>query len=76
MIPMSLTRSARSVNDRWSYAAPIRTIEEVAAILGMTKGEVRAVERRVFRKIKEMLPPCGNRLEAARAVEVSYRIAS
>ena len=59
---------------RWCGIKPIRTPMEVAKILGITRDEVMCIERKIFRKIIQALPPSRNRIEAARALEVAHAL--
>lgn len=68
----SLTRNERRTDAYWIGIKPVRSLAEVAELLGMTELEVQCTERIAFRKLRDMLPPARNRLEAARAIEVSY----
>lgn len=69
---LTLTRDERYTDSHWTGIKPLRSLSEVAEILGMTELEVQCAERIAFRKLRDMLPPARNRLEAARAIEVSY----
>lgn len=68
----TLTRDERNTDTRWSGIKPIRTPTEVAAILNMTVQEVERIEHQAFHKLRQLLPPANNRLEAARAIEISH----
>lgn len=57
---------------QWLGMRPIRSLTEVAAIMNLTENEVKNSEQTAFNKIRMSLPPASNRLEAARAIEVSY----
>lgn len=71
----ALTKSERWTDPVWSGIKPVRSLTEVARLMNMTEQEVQCAERIAFRKIRQMLPRAKNRMEAARAIEVSYLFA-
>lgn len=56
----------------WCGIKPVRSLAEVAELLNMTESEVKSSEQTAFAKIRMSLPPASDRLEAARAIEVSH----
>jgi hypothetical protein len=56
----------------WCGMRPIRSLAEVAALMSLTESEVKSCEQTAFAKIRSSLPPASDRLEAARAIEVSH----
>jgi len=73
-IRMSPTWMHRQSDQRWCGIKPLRTPSEVAEILGITCDEVLCIERKIFRKIRQALPPARNRDEAKWALEVAHAL--
>lgn len=73
-VRMSRTSILRQSDARWCGVKPLRTPSEVAEILGISRDEVMCIERTIFRKIRQSLPPARNREEAKRALEVAYAL--
>jgi molecular chaperone GrpE (heat shock protein) len=59
----------------WCGIKPVRSLAEVAELLNITESEVKSSEQTAFAKIRMSLPPASDRLEAARAIEVSHLFA-
>jgi hypothetical protein len=69
------TKYDRSTAIGWCGIRPLRTPQEVGEILNIPAKEVARIEREIFKKLRQALPPAKNRLEAARAIESSYLFA-
>jgi hypothetical protein len=68
------TKHDRSTAIGWCGIRPLRTPQEVGEILNIPAKEVARIEREIFKKLRQALPPAKNRLEAVPVREVAWSL--